>query len=498
MTEKKKTIIIQIYSTQVGFWLSVAKVLSSKYSIIIVTKEKESEKRFFEITSEDFFKVESTTEFFNEVGQSKLDQLDVITEARDKEIKYGETFSMIISHDRGMGKGYIVNALKHPDIIRSWWSHTKKVKEVLKDFLFWEYIFDCHSPHIILGSNLKVVSLVARKNNIPCLGIDTIRYGSRVFWIDNEYYQNSFLIENIKLEISKIAHGLKLPKTEYLIDQHIKHLQSKIKYDYITAFKKVKGKLLREAEIHIKAVLRGNLKAITEKTGYKFGGWVKTTLRIPGDHEFFKKYGKKPEDLNNFSVVYFPLHMEPEISLLNLSPEFNNSMELLIWVSKSLPVDTFLVVKEHPDGFGLRGREWYNNLRRISNVVLAKPEVNSWDWIKASKIIVTITGTTAFEAVHMNRPVISYGRHQLVNCLPTVRYAYNYETTKSAIDHFLNIKIGDRIFDISRTALYQAQLNVSFDMPCIEKLNSNRELDLEQADIALQNLQQILSLAKTE
>ena len=40
--------------------------------------------------------------------------------------------------------------------------------------------------------------------------------------------------------------------------------------------------------------------------------------------------------------------MEPEVSLLQVSPEFNNSYEVICWVSKSLPADTMLVVKENP------------------------------------------------------------------------------------------------------------------------------------------------------
>jgi len=42
---------------------------------------------------------------------------------------------------------------------------------------------------------------------------------------------------------------------------------------------------------------------------------------------------------------------------------------------------------------------------------------SSWDWIKVSSIITTITGTVGIEAVHHKKPVISFGAHQaLIYC----------------------------------------------------------------------------------
>ena len=64
-----------------------------------------------------------------------------------------------------------------------------------------------------------------------------------------------------------------------------------------------------------------------------------------------------------------PLHLEPEIALLALSPEFNNSMEMIAWISKSLPADALVVVKEQPFSFGVRSRRYYHQLMQIGNVI---------------------------------------------------------------------------------------------------------------------------------
>ena len=95
--------------------------------------------------------------------------------------------------------------------------------------------------------------------------------------------------------------------------------------------------------------------------GYKFLGWYPSLFRRPYMYNYFRKYGEKPENMRGFNLVYFPLHYEPEISLLSVSPEFNNSMELIAWVSKSLPANILLVVKEQPYSYGIRSKNYYDN-----------------------------------------------------------------------------------------------------------------------------------------
>ena len=65
------------------------------------------------------------------------------------------------------------------------------------------------------------------------------------------------------------------------------------------------------------------------------------------------------------NYIYMPLHLEPEMALQNFSPEFNNQLEMIYWISKSLPSNYFIVVKEHPEMYGLRTIKYINNLIKI-------------------------------------------------------------------------------------------------------------------------------------
>jgi lipid A disaccharide synthetase len=202
------------------------------------------------------------------------------------------------------------------------------------------------------------------------------------------------------------------------------------------------------------------------------------------------KYGIKLGEAEKVKIVYFALHQEPESALLSISPEFNNSMEIVAWVSKSLPADTILVIKENPWSFGIRSRKYYRNLMKIPNVHLAHPSVQSRDWIGRSTVVIAITGTVGFEAVYLGKPVVSFGKHQVINRLPTVRYSNNFFSTRKALEELLNLDPADKRFYLSRHALHKALQTVSFNLSGYDKTYKSSELHLDLAQVAANRLHQ--------
>ena len=86
------------------------------------------------------------------------DQNNLIEQCSLREKKYGENFSMITSYERALGKGYLFNADMHPDILKSWWDKETKYKEIFKDFLYYEHVFDReHHDHLICLSCGKII-----------------------------------------------------------------------------------------------------------------------------------------------------------------------------------------------------------------------------------------------------------------------------------------------------------------------------------------------------
>ncbi|MBI2405085.1 hypothetical protein HYV22_02805 [Candidatus Gottesmanbacteria bacterium] len=74
--------------------------------------------------------------------------------------------------------------------------------------------------------------------------------------------------------------------------------------------------------------------------------------------------------------AFFPLHYEPEISLLLLAPFATDQLYLVRQIAKSLPLHFKLYVKEHPVMVPYRPRSYYKKLKKIPNVKLISPALS--------------------------------------------------------------------------------------------------------------------------
>lgn len=117
--------------------------------------------------------------------------------------------------------------------------------------------------------------------------------------------------------------------------------------------------------------------------------------------------------------AYYPLHYEPEIATLLLGPFWTDQINLVRQIARSLPVTHLLYVKDHPVMLGYRPRWYYRELKKIPNVKLLSPNTDSFELIRRSELVTTISGTAGWEAVIFGKPVITFG-DVYYNALSTV------------------------------------------------------------------------------
>ena len=122
-------------------------------------------------------------------------------------------------------------------------------------------------------------------------------------------------------------------------------------------------------------------------------------------------------DLPSLNYAFFPLHTEPEISLLVHSRCYLNQIEVVRNVAQNLPVGMLVVVKEHPWAVGKRSMGYYRKLLQIPNVRLADPGLSSGPLIEHARLVTTIAGSIGFEAAMRQKPVITFG-HTPYEMLP--------------------------------------------------------------------------------
>jgi hypothetical protein len=116
------------------------------------------------------------------------------------------------------------------------------------------------------------------------------------------------------------------------------------------------------------------------------------------------------EEVRTSRFAFFPLHTEPEVSLLLYGRPFVNQIEAARAFAESLPADMFLVVKEHPWMVGKRRTSYYRKLLAIPKLRLAHPGGRGADFIRSAELLTTISGSAALEAVVYRKPVVVLGQ----------------------------------------------------------------------------------------
>jgi len=464
-------VVIFIASEQKGFLIALADILERVHGLntVIVARDihvKNLVKKLLPNRKNDIV--------FSDVKVC-IDESRAIDEAKSIEKKYNINIAMLLSEDRSFGQGYLTNIEKIPDIIRASWPHQKKLVHFLKDFKKKEKILT-NVKFVIQMWPTKTVTTITKSLGVKSFSFVAIKYGDRMFWSDNDYITSSRYIDNLE----KFLKKSQLSAVDYMIDSDADNVNKSVKYTYKDAIKQITSIVFNDTKNWVRKKQK--------KNSYHYLGWIPSVLRKVSNYNYILSKSVTPDDLSGYKVVYFALHLEPEVALLNFSPEFNNSMEAIIWISKSLPSDYILVVKEQALSYGIRSKWYYNQLTKIPNVMLAHPDIHSWNWIDKSDFVSTITGTVGQESIYFKKPVLSFGKHQIINNLPTVYFVSNYFETKKAISSIVDNYPTNQELEHAKKAFSHAQIKSSIDVKGYENTYGSLDLEINMARKALDNL----------
>lgn len=106
---------------------------------------------------------------------------------------------------------------------------------------------------------------------------------------------------------------------------------------------------------------------------------------------------------------YVPLHYEPEMSTLYFGSEYEHIERFIKQLSKKIPSDHMVYVKEHPSMLNMRPPSLYKALDSVYNVSVLHPSINTFDLIKNCSAVVTATSTAGWEAFLLGKPVVVLG-----------------------------------------------------------------------------------------
>jgi hypothetical protein len=118
--------------------------------------------------------------------------------------------------------------------------------------------------------------------------------------------------------------------------------------------------------------------------------------------------------------AFLALHKQPEASVDVIGRYYEDQYANILNVWRALPDGWLLLVKEHSNAIGDRSWWFYHKLRRLRNLVLVDETADSHEVIQRSRMVITVSGTVAYEAALMGVPSFTFAE-VFFNRLPGCR-----------------------------------------------------------------------------
>lgn len=313
-----------------------------------------------------------------------------------------ETFEQ---YSESLPENYLITSLGSDRFLNKY-KLKERTKILKKEIAFWECIFDKYQPIAVVNEQVaieiaEVMYIEARKRQIRYLAWMSSPVNGYFHWIADPL--DLSLAESVVNQEPKI-NSLNLAK-EYISNIINKHERPY----YLTPYLGVKRyeNLISSVKGIIKLLFRGTKRKKNQYEDY----WAADLNAFERSVKSYLIGYDSVADLEEFEIVLYPLHYEPESSLLYLSEFFSDQVALIENISKCLNENQVLVVKEHPAQYGMLLTKKYQDLhKKVSNLYFLPHTITSYEIIQKSSLIITCTSHLGWEALILGKPVFLLGK----------------------------------------------------------------------------------------
>ena len=307
-------------------------------------------------------------------------------------------------------------------------------KNLYYDMLgYWHGVLNKLKPEAIIFSrpphpaHSYIIYELAQLLKIKTIVFDGTLIAGRMIWMNNIWQGSRALQERIAANRDK----------KFTIEDLNKDIQLylKISFDDIwpsnIKYLRKRGSLRNKVKMVAKSV-----KNLTIFKRVFFYIYKLFRNNIQKEYHFFVNH--RPDLSKKF--IYAPLGFQPECTTSPLGSIFVNQILMIKILASALPKDWVIYVKEHPAqwaSFGLnyidyRYRGYYEQIAKIKNVQLVPIKMDSFNLIKKSQAVATVSGTPAWEAVLRQKPALVFGYPWFKDCLAIFKIN-SPESCRSAI-----------------------------------------------------------------
>ena len=430
-----------------SFLVALARLLRERHgSIVHLYCGSPEEVVYYEDRNGDrvFATITDASLLYVAISETPDDEAIELEQARKFELLTGSTYNLFSLSDRHLGRGFMLGGFRHP---RSRYSESTDYPRLVHGYnrvmSFWQReLRDKKITLMINGS--KPAATLARSFGITVRTMVNARYNNYYYWGHDEYF------ENPEIEVAYFS-GAKLRRNEFT-RPYSQAQFNRAKFIRNTGLRS----LLKNLAITAARFSYWKLRRYRKAEGYFVRELLAYHVRVWRDFRYLRRIATvRLADIKDRKFVFFPLHLEPETALQQLSPEYFCQLAAIASIARDLPVGMALAVKEHFAGVGRRPVSFYDQIREFKNVVLLDTLEQGFDIAQQATATITICGSAGMEAAILGKPVVAFGRHNVYGFVPHVRLVtdemqlagYLRDIAKCVDDPVQNRTDGQRFLD---------------------------------------------------
>jgi len=194
----------------------------------------------------------------------------------------------------------------------------------------------------------------------------------------------------------------------------------------------------------------------------------------------YSKITKKPDFNKPFTI--FALHYQPESTSMPRGGVFHDQLYVLELLSKYLPEDWNIYIKENPKQFNPLGEgatcrllRFYRDAKKFPRVSFLPVDYNPFTLIDRAKAVITVAGTMGWEAMVRKKPVICFGQSWYESFSNGVLRIRDNKDMEKIVDFIENFKYSEQKLLAYLKAIERNSIIAYYYIDLKEKMNISKE-----------------------
>ena len=183
-------------------------------------------------------------------------------------------------------------------------------------------------------------------------------------------------------------------------------------------------------------------------------------IRMRERKKFIDQNFLRNVDDGNF--ILFPLQTESESSLLIDAPLFVDQLDVIEKITKSMPINFNLLVKEHPmqESRSWRNIDTYKKIIHTPGVIPVHPDVPIKQVVQKAKLVITISSSVALDSLFYETPSLMIAENTF-SVIPSIGKINNFSDLDKLIQEKLKMRVQEE--DIEKYIQFSQKISFNFD-----------------------------------